>query len=431
MNKQQLIKSRLTEAAIAASRATHATSKQQLAEDILAIPTAANATRSYTLPLSCVRTGIVVGSISVATVAGHMPMIGQWKESMVLHPLFSLQPVALLHFAKNSWFRFCAFSDEETLDEIVTAKQELLLRVAALGLLHQLTDVRQDIPWMPSWADVSRNWSSLLGISYWKNYLESQRFKFPSIHISKLEPTLDLHEYLQLCWKVKKNYETKVNERIEQEKLDLAEKAIKVLRDDLAGKTPRSTKLLWRWFLANLPTRYEADSEGWMRTIFFSKLDDNLQNTFTMADIDLFEEIFLSEVPTGSSISHAFLEILRSKRTLMEQHFETFEILVPQNIQDDKASGVIPATKPVITDFPNKFAFMIAEARWKLAHTKIGGGMAAALEKQQQTTVKASFIPRLVIREEEPQEFETDETVEDLDGFGDGNSDAITGEIEE
>lgn len=382
---------RITNAKTAAARSVHT---NLLAADILAIPTAAANTKTYTLPLVCKYSGLTVGSLTVATVAGYMPMIGHWKDSQILHPIFSLEDHALLKFAKNSWFRFCAFNPEESSDDSLTTKQETLLRVAALAMLHKLTTFRQDQAWLPSWANVSKNWNSLLALSYWKNYLESERFRFPSLRISKLEPEINLTEYLQLCWQVKKDYETKVNERVEQEKIKSAEIALRVLRDDLAGKSPRSTKLLWRWFLANLPQRYAPDTEGWMATIFFSKDSDNLQNKFTMADIDLFEEIFVAECPLGNSLSHAFREILRSKRKILENHYETFEILVPQSIQTAVDSGEISQEEPKLQNYKNKAHWMIAHAKWRLAF-KSGNNQEAAAKKQATVTVNPSFVPQL------------------------------------
>lgn len=384
---------RITAAKLASARAAHA--NDLLLKEIAAIPTAAEATKSYTLPLVCKYSGLVVGSLNVATVAGYMPLLGQWKDTMILHPVFSLNEGALVKFAKNAWFRFCAFNPLEAEDDNLTTKQETLLRVAALALLHKLTTFRQDQPWLPNWAAVSKNWNSLLALSYWKNYLESERFKFPSLRISKLEPEIDLTVYLNLCWEVKKQYETKVNERVEREKIESAERALKVLRDDLAGKSPRSSKLLWRWFVANLPARYEADSEGWMRTIFYSKDSDHLQNHFTLADLDLFEQIFLAECPTGSSLSHAFLEILRGKRKILENHFETFEILVPDSIRESAAAGEISAEEPKLKDFKSKAQWMIAHAKWRLAHRGGGASAEASARKQATVTVSPTFVPEL------------------------------------
>ena len=392
----------LTETRLAAAlAATRIPSDKSVADT----PTAAAATKSYTMPLICKRSGITVGSISVATVAGHMPMIGQWKETMVLHPLFSLAPVALLHFARNSWFRFCSFSIEEGQDEQLTAKQEQTLRVAALAMLHHLANVRQDIPWLPNWAEVSAHWSSLMALSYWKAALDSERFRFPAIHISKLEPTLELKSYLQACWQVKKDYETRVSERIELERLRATETAMIALRDEIAGARPTSSRQLWRWFLAHLPKRYEADSEGWMRTLFFAKGDE--VRKFTLADVDLFEEIFLCEVPTGSSISHAFSEVLASKRKVLEEHVETFEIIIPQAIADAKAAGEISAVEPRREDYPSKVAYMIAHAKWRLAHTDVNKAANRVAAAQSRVTVKPSYVPQLTIYEQD----EAEETV--------------------
>ena len=114
---------------------------------------------------------------------------------------------------------------------------------------------------------------------------------------------------------------------------------------------------------------------------------------FTIADIDLFEEIVLCEIPTGSSVSHAFLERLQNKRKVLTNRFQTFEILVPKLIQEQKASGDIGAQEPVSSDFPNRAKFLVAHAKWKLAHSDLNKYRKAAENKQGSVTVEASFRP--------------------------------------
>jgi len=382
----------LTATSLAAALQAH---RQLALEEIAAIPTAAENKKFFRLALTCQHTGLSCGSLTLPTVAGYLPLLGQWKQQQVLHPLFSLAPIPLLQFAKNTWIRFCGFSPDEAADESLTHKQEQVLQVTALALMHQLTEVRQDVVWLPSFIEVQNNWQSLISLSYWKAYLDSQRFKFPTLRISKLENSVNIHAFLQTCWDAKKQYETAVSERIEEEKVLIAERALVGIRDELAGKRPVSQKLLWRWFLANLPKRYAPDTEGWMKTLYFAK--SILDTNFTMADLDLFEEIVVSECPTGSSVSHAFLDVLRSKRTTMEQHFEAFEILVPTDLQAAADSGEIDEAEPKLKDFAKKVHWMIAHAKWKLTHGSDASGKHrdAAMDKQQQTTVKASFIPKL------------------------------------
>lgn len=402
-------------------------SNRQLAlNEIQELPLATEQTKRYMVPLVCSRTGITMGSLATIAVAGHMPLLGQWKDTQILHPFFSLTPVALLQFARNSWLRFCALKPEEATDELVVAKQEQQLRVVALCMLHNLTEVRQDVPWMPEFKDVVANWTGLMRICYWKAYLDSERFRFPQIRISKLERDVDLRSFIQLCFQRKKDYETNVNDRIEEEKLKLAEKAMKDGFDAIAKGKPRSIKLLWRWFVANMPARYKKDLEGWMWELFSATEHDILD--FTVRDIELFEEIFLSEVPSGSSISHAFLDVLRGKHALISQHFETYEIMIPNSIAEQVASGEIAAAgpRPVLSDYPSKVAWMVACAKWDLAQGS-RKHRDAAVQRQKTETVVPSFRPKLVIgaQPEDIPETEEDEELPEIDS---GVIDEHTGE---
>jgi hypothetical protein len=347
-------------------------------------------------PLICQHSGLAIGSLVLIKVAGHVPMLSQWKQTQALHPIFSLESGALLSFARNAWNNFCSLSPEEAANVQITDKQEKILQVTALAMVHQLGDVKQDYPWLPSIQEVSACWSSLIQLSYWKNYLESKRFRFPALRISKFNKGIDLQAYLQDCWQVKKDYESKVREAVEQEKIAAAEAALASLRNDLVTKAPKSKKLLWRWFLAHIPQRYSRDTEGWMWELFDAETEAEISE-FTIADIDLFEEIVLCEIPTGSSVSHAFLERLAHKRKILTNRFHTFEILVPTIIAEQKASGEISEKEPLPQDFPSRVKYLVAHSKWKLAHSDMTKHRKAAENLQDTVTVDASFKPRLHI----------------------------------
>lgn len=358
------------------------------------LPLAAEQHKKYTIHLTCSRTGLVVGTFNTIAVAGYQPLLGQWKNTQVLHPLFSLSPVALLQFSRNAYVRFCALTPEEAADGSVIARQEQLLRVASLCMLHNLTEVRQDIPWMPEWTEVADNWTSLIALSYWRAYLDSERFRFPAIRISRFERGIELRPYLELCWQRKKEYENGVKDRGEKELAAIAERALINIRDALSGMRPLSTKILWRWFEQNMPERYQKDLVGWMWELFSAS--EKTVNEFTLRDVDLFEEIFLTECPTGSSISHAFLEVLRSKRALLESRLETFEILVPQVVQDAVASGEIDVSvAPKREDFPSQVAYIIAMSKFRLAQPSMTKHRDKEINRQQTViTVNPSFVPK-------------------------------------
>lgn len=385
-------------------------------EEISEIPLATEQTKRYMAPLICSRTGITVGSLATITVAGHGPMLGQWRDTMILHPFFSLNPVALLQVARNGWLRFCALSAEEAADQELIKKQEQFLQVAALAMLHNLTEVKQDIIWMPSWHDVASNWTSLMSICYWRAYLDSDRFKFPSIRLSKLERDINLKAFLQTCFDRKKAYEKNIIELADQEKAELAEKIMKQQIDAVAGKKPLSPKILWRWFCAHMPPRYKKDLDGWMWELFTA--DESTVLEYTMRDIELFEEIVVTNVELGSTISHAFLEVVRSKHKLLRQHFETYEILIPETIAEQVATGEISVSEePKLKDFPSKVKWMIAHSKWKLAQPSARKHQEAEAQRQQQVSVRASHIPdfkSLLDRAVPPNE---DDLVDDEDNL--------------
>lgn len=380
--------------------------------------------------INCNYTGIPVASVNVLKVAGHIPYLAQWKETQAYHPLFSLSHSALLNYSKSLWAHICSLSAEDSVGP-KAEKSETLLRVATLALLHHLADVEQTTVWMPSLQAVSTNWKSLLELSYWKLNLESVRFKFPKLRISKFNNGISLSAFIEDCWACKKEYDSHKKTLSEEAAAKAAEDALLSIRGEIAGKAPKSKRMLWKWFVAHMPSRYSKDLDGWMFEIWDAETESEISE-FTMADIDLFEEIFLCEVPTGSSISHAFLERISNKRKVLENKFHTFEILVPESIAEQKEAGTIATEEPKLADFPSKVQFIIAHAKWKLAHTDLNKHRDLEITRQQTRTVTASHIPDitefLTSREEATADTDTEDLGIDTSSAHDND---VTGTFEE
>lgn len=423
----------LSELKLAVARIEHQSSNLGLRQ-ISEFPLADEHTKKYQFPLHCDLSGIYIGHISTINVAGHSPFLGQWKQTQARHPVFSLPVGARLKLARESYLRFCAFSAEEIANEQLTSNQEELLRVLALAMLHDLTDVRQDCKWLPSFASVVSNWKSLISLSYWKLYLDSPRFKFPSFRIWRETADGDWCGYLQACWERKKDYEKNVSAAITEEEHRRAVEAERIMlriRDDVVGKRPMSPKLLWRWFEQNMPSRYKKDISTWMSEIFFASEKSIHDNT--IRDVELFAEMAAAELPLGSTISHAFFAVLDSKRELLSNYYQGYAILDDDWDSEDgtNASGAAelleqqePAgPEPRREDFGSVALFLVAKARWHLASKERTKFRQEALAKQQVASVKPTFIPDLPWKDDEDED-ELDATQQFINNNRDYDQDA-------
>lgn len=410
----------LTELKLAVARIENSASNMGL-KQISEFPLATERTKKYQFPLYCDLTGIHIGSIATINVAGHSPYLGQWKNTQARHPVFSIPIGARLKLARESYLRFCALDPSEIASLEIVQNQEQLLQVLTVAMLHELTEVKQDCIWLPTFATVTTVWNSLLSLSYWKLYLESQRFKFPAFRVFADSADSDLTGFLQACWERKKEYERNVSAAITEEehrRMAEAERIMLRIRDDIAGKRPMSSKLLWRWFEQNMPPRYKKDIEGWMKDIFFATektIHDN-----TIRDVELFAEMAAAELPLGSSISHAFFEILNSKKSLLTTYYRAYEMLDDDDFDaSDEEATLEEATTPELPeprkqDFTNLALYLKAKANWQLSRSDRTKHRKAAMAKQQEATVKPTFIPELPWMQDED---DSDATEQFLDNF--------------
>lgn len=315
-------------------------------------------------PFYCNRTGVPLGHIDLSLCAGHVPYMSHWNEMIAYHPLFSLTPNKLIDYMMGEWNRLA----KEIINEQASDKEELLLRVGFTALLHNLGSIRRDgnAVGLPEMATVQSNLASLLALSTWKNLLDSKRFSFPELHISRLNDNSTLsniHDYLNACWDQKKAYELGINDVQEQERARIAEKAVIAIRNSFYK--PVSKKLLWTWVYAQLPPKWKGDA--WLATIFLSPA--SAISEWEPEEIDLFDDIIQSSIPMGSTVSFAVRERLAEIQKISADHHEAFTIEEDglQFIEQLRVE-LTAAEEPKQEDFKNKAEFFVARAKWQLAH---------------------------------------------------------------
>lgn len=319
--------------------------------------------------LYCHLSGLPIATLDMTIAAGQLPFLLNWRKAICLHPIMSLEPVKTLAFARHEWNRLARASE----DGETTKAEDTILQVSFLALLHHLDTIKQDCPALPSIQLVRRNMQKLFALSYWYNYLDSQRFSFPTYHISRENGNADfanIGDYLDLCFEIKADYENGYNDIIEEEKLRAAERALKALRNNWV--VPTSRKALWRWVCANLPSpKYDAEKQGWMTTLFLGSERTIL--AFDKEEIQLLEEIIISECPQGTGVLFAVRERLDTIKQIYIDNKEAFTVdfddyegeeLLVEARKDSKAPTSVEA--PKLSDFPDKVSFIKANALFYL-----------------------------------------------------------------
>jgi hypothetical protein len=329
--------------------------------------------------IRCKFSGLQIGELAVATAAGAMAYVSYWDKCLAYHPVFSLSTDKLLKFTKFEWDRLA----QRAADSEATQEESDILCVSYLAVLHRLDSLRQDVPALPPLSIVQDTIERLFQLAYWKWQVESAKFAFPVLHISKLNNNTDftnIGDYLDLCLDRRKEYEAQIDDAQEQEKIRSAQRAIKALSSEWV--TPASKKTLWRWVQAHLPTQYQPDGEGWLNTLFLGGSASIIE--FDEDEINLAEEIIISSCPIGTGVMHAVRARLDAIKATWSQHHKAFEIEMSDfaeeaNLYVDgkKVAAPHPGEEPTIAGCEfNRGKFIVAHARWtiaKSAYIKSGG----------------------------------------------------------
>lgn len=338
---------------------------------------------THTYTLTCAYTGIPIAAFSLIMQAGKLPYLAQWKDSLAIHPLFSLNQRALLSWTRRNWnskFKEAALEHASPIE-----RQQF--QIAFVAILHSLGSVQIQSPCLPQFETVSANMQRLLELAYWQNYLESKRFRFPTLRISRANSNTSLgnvSDYLSVCESVKKDWESSKDALAEEAQVEAARRAEKSVRASHVRAV--SKRALWNWFLSCLLASNKKrftlpEWEEWKTDagkLFFAS--EHAQTLYKTDDVDDIVEVALGECPQGNIISHAFFGELNKIRTNIKEHNELFEVdwsatLGSPAIQRTDAAGNIlnappeptnPGAEPIPGAFYSRIEFIRAQAKWKV-----------------------------------------------------------------
>lgn len=315
---------------------------------------------TLTHAIRCMHTGTTIGSLSIVTAAGALPYLSHWKEMQAAHPFFSLPPGKLLAHARSEFERIAK--------EIEAApRDELQLQVLFVAVLHTLGGIQQSAAAMPAPEVAIINFPKLFKLAYWKHYLDSKRFRFPEFKITHLNANTkyeNISSYLDACFAVREDYERGIKEVTERAKAEAAEEAMRKLRDSWI--VPVGKRALWKWVRAHFQdTKFQADAEGWISTLFLGSRAAVLE--FDVDETDLMEEMILSVAPGGNAIMAAVRAHIDTIRREQQETKEAFTVDFGEYTTPEMA----PSPEPLLKDFPSKVHWIRAKALWSLQQRAI------------------------------------------------------------
>lgn len=314
----------------------------------------------FRISLTCAFSGLHIGDFSPNvgiyqkhSVDGMSPYVKGWKETILIHPIFSISMSALLHRATST-----LQLEKSGKAHFPILQKQLLM----LAMLHAGDCIHQDLPCLPSPRITDSYFGNVLEMLGWKQEINSERLHFPKLHIWKgaaremeKDPFAQIPMWLKLCVEVKEEYENVVRTRQKAAKQQAAVLAMKNIKRNLYEDI--SIRRLWNWLEVQIPQMEMYDE---YKDIFFCA-EKNI-NVWTHDDIDSLEEVFLKYCETGNSISHEVSKHLKQLHTWLSIYEDTFEILIEDKFPELRGK---PAPEP--RNFPNRAAFLVAQAKWSLA----------------------------------------------------------------
>jgi len=247
-----------------------------------------------------------------------------------------------------------------------------------LAAIHRLTKVTQDFPGLPSRELTGDFTPNLLTLVDWK--LRVPSLYYPHLHISKANANFEcLENWILTCLEIKN---ASVQKLAVQEALFLAELENSRTALSLSGN-PSKTKL-WNWISTLLMgTPYEADSIGWLRTLFLSKNAHEIL-FFDREEIIMGTEIIESYLPLGTglgpsvrrrlkelrdTINGYYIDIAELDKELESESESSFqERVVKRETAMQKITSNATSAAPQRSDFKDEISYIVARSRFQLAN---------------------------------------------------------------
>jgi len=384
------------------------TPEEQLAERERAISLLSFLPETKSYILYCQYTGVAIATMELLQQAGKLPYLAQWKDSIAIHPLFSLSQMNLLMWTRKHW----NYLFRNTVDHS-SELQRQQFSIAFVAILHSMKCIEQTVPVLPEFHVVNTNMQRLLELAYWQAFLDSKRFKFPTLRINKLNANSNLHDvgaYLSVCESVKHDYETSKDAKADEAKLEAARRAEKAVRGSHVRAV--SKKALWNWFLSSMAShnskKYSLPEwQEWKEEsakLWFASESTQLQ--YSLDDVDAIEEVFITTCTLGTTVSHAFTQELARVRSNISNHLQVFSIdwtatirTSDSPVQRVAADGTListelsnnppeePGEEPLQKDFFNRVDFIRAHAKWRLRQMQHTAWMEKFGSQQQEQNV--------------------------------------------
>lgn len=338
--------------------------------------------KTYTL--KCRYTGVTVATMQMLMQVGKLPYLTHWNDALVAHPLFALQQHQLLSWTRKQW----NYLFRETTDRATEVQKEQFC-IAFVAILHSLGSVKIEAPALPSFDTVTANMQRLLELAYWQHYLESQRFRFPTLRITTFNHNTalaDIGAYFSVCDSARSDWESSKDAKQEEANIEAARRAEKSVRGSHIRAV--SKKALWNWFLSSMKVtnskkydlpewkEWREDSEK----LWFGS--ENQQLSFSLDDVESIEDVFITTCELGSSVSNAFKTELNKIREHIHNHQTLFTIdwttVGKSNVARVREDGTTeaativqripeqPGPEPQIGAFNSRVDYIRAHAKWKV-----------------------------------------------------------------
>jgi hypothetical protein len=202
---------------------------------------------SITKTIYCQRSGVVLGTLQVLILEGHIPYLHSHAESIYLHPFYNMDAVVLLKKLEDG------IRQAQETAWILTELESRRIKLLMSALLWKMDCIKQDRPTLPPTEVAVGSADRVYKLAKWYFDISSQRLKFPIYSISALNQNLtwaNFRIWIGEAFQVKHSWAHHSRELAAEAKKRILEEAMKDIVSEPMKRVDQ--RKVWNWIETQL-----------------------------------------------------------------------------------------------------------------------------------------------------------------------------------
>lgn len=284
------------------------------------IPISPPRLNSITKTIYCQNSGVVLGTLEVLILEGHLAYLESHSESVYLHPFYKMGNNVLLKKLED-----CLHKCQEQ-GWVCSHAEQQRLQLLCSAIMFSLDSIKQDGPSLPSFQIAAASAGRLVGLTKWFFFASSQRLAFPLYSVSIRNENRNWENFkhwIDSAYDIRNTWSNGKRELQKEAEIRAREQSIKEIKSESFRRV--DTRKVWNWLHLQLADHLSFGRLETFKNLFLN--GDLEAHEWTTDDVEDLQEALLMYCDIGNDIMHFVNKRLEGIRGLIKDFYSSFTLL--------------------------------------------------------------------------------------------------------